>query len=194
MTDGPLIVGVAGSRRDGSHTRTAVERVLDACETAGAETDLLALGDVSLPLYHPDREADERGEAAALIARVEAADGVVFGSPVYHGTISSTLKNFHDYCGYDEYEDTAIGLLAVAGGASYGATLEHMRATIRSVHGNCIPEQLGIANVDGAFDDRGAFADESLAERATAFAESLVARADRTRSADAATLADPADD
>lgn len=54
MMDRPTIVGIAGSRRDGSYTRTTVERVLDACEATGAETDLLALGDV-------DRAFDDRG-------------------------------------------------------------------------------------------------------------------------------------
>lgn len=177
MTATPSIVGIVGSRRDGSNTRKAVERVLDACEAAGADVERLHLGDVDLPLYHPDRDAEAQGEAAALCATVEAADGVVFASPVYHGTLSSTLKNFHDYCGYDEYEDTAVGLLTVAGGASYGGTLEHMRATIRSLHGKCIPEQLGVPNVYDAFDDDGGFTDPDLEERAEEFAESLVEHA-----------------
>ena len=52
MTATPLVVGVAGSRRDGSYTLKGVRRALAAAEAAGAETDLVDLGAVDLPLYH----------------------------------------------------------------------------------------------------------------------------------------------
>ena len=156
------VVAVCGSRRTGSHTKTALKHVLAAAERAGADTDLLDLGAVDLPLYHPDEDA--QGESAALVRRVREADGVVLGSPVYHGSYSSTLKNFHDYCSSDDYENTVVGLLTVAGGASYGATLEHMRSTVRNVHGWVLPQQLGIPRVYNQFED-GEFVDDDLRER-----------------------------
>lgn len=39
------------------------------------------------------------------MARVRAADAVVVGSPNYHGSYASPVRDFHDYCGFDEYED-----------------------------------------------------------------------------------------
>ncbi len=136
------IVGVCGSRRAESTTRAAIAHALDAAADAGAEPDLLDLGTVDLPLYHPDR--DEQGESAALCARVRSAHGMILGSPVYHGSYSSTFRNFHDYCGKSEYENTAVGLVATAGGGSYGPALEHMRSTVRGVHGWTVPEQVGL--------------------------------------------------
>lgn len=157
------VVAVCGSRRDGSHTKTALEHVLAAAERAGADTDLVDLGAADLPLYHPDEDA--QGDSADLVRRVREADGVVLGSPVYHGSYSSTLKNFHDYCSGDDYESTVVGLLAVAGGASYGATLEHMRSTVRNVHGWVLPQQLGIPRVSSQFEG-GEFVDADLRDRA----------------------------
>ena len=68
------------------------------------------LARVDLPLYHPD--IDEQGESERLKRRIRGAEAVVIGSPVYHGSYSSTFRNFHDYCSKDEFADTAVGLVA----------------------------------------------------------------------------------
>ena len=136
------IVAISGSRRQPSTTRAALSVALDAAAGAGAETDLIDLGAVDLPLYHPDEGA--QGDSEALKRRVREADGVLAGTPVYRGSYSSTFKNFHDFCGSDEYANTAVGLLATAGGGSYGGTLEHLRSTFRNVHAWTVPHEVGI--------------------------------------------------
>ncbi|MFC5368442.1 NADPH-dependent FMN reductase [Salinirubrum litoreum] len=170
------VVAVCGSRRDGSYTRTALTYALDAAEAAGAETDLLDLGAVDLPLYHPD--LDEQGDSEALKRRVREADAVLVGSPVYHGSYSSTFRNFHDYCSFDEYEDTVVGLLATAGGGSFGSTLDHLRITIRGVHGTVVPHQVGIRKAYDKIED-GAFVDQDLQERTEKLGREVVSYADR---------------
>lgn len=145
------VLAVSGSRRTESNTRRALRCVLDTAESEGAETDLIDLGTVELPLFHPSVADEDAGDAAGLLERVRRADAVVLGSPVYHGSYSSTLKNFHDYCSKAEYEDTAVGLVAVAGGGSYGPTLEHMRGTVRNVHGWVVPEQVGVRSARTTF-------------------------------------------
>lgn len=170
------VIAVCGSRRDGSHTLKALRVVLDAAREAGAETEMLDLGAVDLPLYHPDE--DEQGESARLTRLVREADGVVLGSPVYHGSYSSTFRNFHDYCGFDDYEDTAVGLVAVAGGGSYGATLEHMRSTVRGVHGYVVPQQVGIRRAYEKFEG-GELGDEDIADRLASLGEAVVDHAVR---------------
>jgi len=112
------IVAVSGSRSADSTTRAALSVALDAAADAGAETGMIDLGTVDLPLYHPAE--DVQGDSERLTRLVREADGVLAGTPVYHGSYSSTFKNFHDFCGSDEYENTAVGLLATAGGGSYG--------------------------------------------------------------------------
>ena len=184
MTDTPLVVGVSGSRRDGSHTLKAIKLALAAAEAEGAETDLIDLGDVDLPLYHPDRDASESGEAVELLKRVRAADAVIVGSPVYHGSYSSTFRNFHDYCGFDEYEETVVGLLVVAGGGTIATTLDHMRVTMRGVHAHVVPGQVGIRNASSKFEADGSLTDQNIADRVDALAEDVVedARMRRSRS------------
>ena len=173
----PLVVGVSGSRRDGSHTLKAVDRALEAAAAAGAETELIDLASVSLPLYHPDE--DDRGDAADLKRLVRRADGVVLGSPTYHRTFSSTFKNFHDYCGGDEFEDTIVGLVAVAGGSvSLAGTLNGMRVTVGGVGGTTIATQAGVPNARDQFDD-GAFLDPDVEEGVAAVGREVAVRAGR---------------
>lgn len=179
MTGPPLVVGVSGSRRAGSYTRQAIEHALAVAERAGAETDHIDLGAVDLPLYHPDRSVEESGEAADLLARVRRADAVIIGSPNYHGSYSSTFRNFHDYCGFDEYEDTVVGILVVAGGGTIASTMDHMRITLRGVHADVIPGQVGIRNASDVFGADGEVTDPNIADRIDGVAEDVVAAARR---------------
>ncbi|WP_232703424.1 NADPH-dependent FMN reductase [Halobacterium wangiae] len=174
MTGPPLVVGISGSRRAGSYTRQAIEHALAVAERAGAETDHVDLGDVDLPLYHPDRSVEDSGDAADLLARVRRADAVIVGSPNYHGSYSSTFRNFHDYCGFDEYEDTVVGLLVVAGGGTIASPLDHMRVTMRGVHAEVVPDQVGILNASSKFED-GVLVDEAIADRIERMVEGVLA-------------------
>ncbi len=171
------IVAVSGSRRADSSTRAAVSIALDAAAEAGAETDLIDLGRVDLPLYHPDE--GEQGDSERLKRLVREADGVIAGTPVYRGSYSSTFKNFHDFCGSDEYANTAVGLLATAGGGSYGGTLEHLRSTFRNVHAWTVPHEVGIRGASAAIDDEGAFHDDDLRERTERLGRVVVEHAER---------------
>ncbi|ELY35985.1 NADPH-dependent FMN reductase [Natronorubrum tibetense] len=169
MSDTPSVVAVNGSLRETSYTRTALRYALEAAADAGAETALLDLGEYDLPVYDPDREDPEAAEEAMRIVR--EADAVALGTPVYHGSYSGALKNFHDFCGWDEYEDTTVGLLATAGGGSYGSTLDHLRITVRGVHGWVLPHQVGLRNASSKFEadpdaiDGRRFRDPDLQER-----------------------------
>jgi NAD(P)H-dependent FMN reductase len=160
------VVAVNGSLRDRSYTHTALGYVLDAAADAGAETGTIDLRAVDLPLYDPD--AGDVGDAPAVKRRIREADGVVLGSPVYHSSYSAAFRNLHDYCGFDEYEDTAVGLVAAAGGGSFGSTLEHMRSTVRGVHGFVVPRQVGIRSASSRFETSEGgrvLVDEDVADR-----------------------------
>ncbi len=173
------IVAISGSRRNGSTTKTALRAALAAAAEAGAETELIDLGAVDLPLYHPDE--DVQGDSERLTRTVREADGVIAGSPVYRGSYSSTFKNFHDFCGSDEYEYTAVGLLTTAGGGSYGGTLEHLRSTFRNVHAWVVPHEVGIRGASAAFDDDGRFHDDDLRRRTERLGRVVVEHAERLR-------------
>ena len=94
--DRPLVVGLGGTTRPGSSCERALAVALDAARELGSRTDLIAAGDLQLPLYAPERH--ERTPAATrLVSALAAADGVIIVSPGYHGGPSGLIKNALDY-------------------------------------------------------------------------------------------------
>ena len=90
------IVGLGGSLASVSRSRSALQFALAGAASAGAETQLLDIRELDLPMYDPDD--DEPTEAAAtLIESCYAADGLLWSSPMYQGTISGALKNALDW-------------------------------------------------------------------------------------------------
>jgi NAD(P)H-dependent FMN reductase len=174
VPDSKHVVALCGSRRDGSHTRRALERTLAAAERRGATTDLVDLDALDLPPFDPDRE--DAGDAATLRRRVREADAVVLGSPMYHGSYSSVLKTALDYCGFDEFAETTVGLLVVSGGGFPTPALEHLRSVARALDAWVHPHQVAIPDAHSAFVE-GSLRDEDLADRVETLGTELVAYA-----------------
>jgi NAD(P)H-dependent FMN reductase len=162
MTDSPAVAAVCGSLREGSHTRTALRHVLAAAGERGAETTLVDLREYDLPVFDADHR--DAGDAAGLRQQLREADAIVLGSPMYHGSYSSGLKNALDYCGFDEFEDTTVGLLGVSGGRFPTTTLEHLRSVCRALNAWVLPHQAAIPSANDQFEE-GAFVDEKLEQR-----------------------------
>lgn len=153
------VVAICGSLRDESYTRMSLRLALDAAEEAGASTELLDLREWDLPVFDPDNE--DVGEAVSFRERVRSADAVILGTPVYHGSFGTPLKNALDYCGFDEFEHTTIGLLAVAGGRFPITALEHLRTVGRALDAWVIPHQVAIPRASTAYQD-GLLVDDEL--------------------------------
>lgn len=156
------VVGVCGSRRRNSHTRTAIETALAASADAGASVSLLDLRELSVPPLDPDVE--EPGDVAELKARLEAADGILLGTPMYHGSYSGVLKNAIDHCGFEQFADHTVGLLAVSGGRFPVTALEHLRSVCRALNAWVLPYEAAVPQSKANFTD-GTITDEQLTAR-----------------------------
>src|SRR5713226_3989586 len=98
------IVGISGSLRAGSYTRRAVECALLGAAEAGAETRLIDLRDYHLVFRVSTDEAGYPDDVLRLRTEVKQAEGVILGTPEYHGSFSGVLKNALDLMGFDEVE------------------------------------------------------------------------------------------
>ncbi len=121
MAKALTVVGLGGSLAKISKSRAALQTALEGAATAGAETQLLDIRELDLPMYNPD--ADEPTESASrLIEMSYAADGMLWSSPMYQGTISGAFKNALDWLhvlGQRDppyLHDKVIGLISAAGG------------------------------------------------------------------------------
>lgn len=171
MASSPHVVGICGSLRDESRTRVAVRRALEAANAAGASTDLIDLRRLDLPVF--DADADAPGDVSELTGRVRAADSILLGTPMYHGSYASPLKTALDYCGFDEFEGTTVGLLAVSGGRFPTPALEHLRSVSRALDAWVLPHQVAIPNSHSAFEG-GKLTDDSLIERVETLGAEIV--------------------
>jgi len=165
------ILGVAGSRRAGSYTRQAVEHVTATAADRDVETHLVALREYDLPPFDPDRP--DVGDAPALRERLREADAVCLGTPVYHGSYASPLKTALDYSGFDEFEETTVGLCCVAGGRFPVTALDHLRTVCRSLDAWVLPHQVAVPRASSVFED-GVPTDDEIAAMLTDLGTDLV--------------------
>ena len=92
----PQVLAVVGSLNETSVTRVVILHLADQLRAAGGGVDVLDLRAAELPLYDPDAAYTHPGYPA-LKQRVVAADVFILGTPDYHGSISSAMKNFLDH-------------------------------------------------------------------------------------------------
>ena len=157
----PYIVAVGGTLRPGSSTERAMQYVLDATARAGARTRLISGVALQLPMYQP--ENSERTEAARdLVAQLALADGIILGSPGYHGSISGLVKNALDYAEdlrgdpRPYFSGRAVGCIATAGGWPGAVnTLGALRDIVHALRGWPTPLGAAINSSDGVFADDG---------------------------------------
>ena len=162
-----LVVGLSGSLRRGSYTRRAVETALDGAREVGAETALLDLAEYGLVFCNGSTDAGAYPEGVGkLRQQVRAAQGIILGTPEYHGGFSGVLKNALDLMGFEEFEGKMLGLVGVSGGRM-GAidALNTLRNIGRTLHSWVVPEQASIPQASGAFDDAGKLKSESTRNR-----------------------------
>lgn len=114
----PLIIGIGGTARPHSTSERAVVEALRSAERLGAQTRLFDGTFVSgLPLYVPDRK--ERTDAERdFVATVRRCQGVIVGTPGYHGSLSGPVKNVLDLL-----EDTALDDRPYLDGRAFGCVV-----------------------------------------------------------------------
>jgi NAD(P)H-dependent FMN reductase len=165
------VVALCGSLRDTSYTRRALKRALDGVRAVGGTGEVLDLREYDLPPLDPDR--DDHGDSDAVVRRVRAADAVLLGTPMYHGSYSGVLKNALDHCGFDEFEGKTVGLLAVAGGGFPVTALDHLRSVCRALDAWVLPHQVALPSVSSQFDG-DELVDDSLDERVRVLGRRIV--------------------
>lgn len=169
-SDAPYIVGLGGAIRAGSSTEKALRLVLAGAEKRGARTHLISGEALRLPLYAP--EDPSRSDAArAMVAELIKADGIVLGSPGYHGTLSGVIKNALDYAedmrvdARPYFAGRPVGCVATAGGWQGAVhTLGALRNIVHALRGWPTPMGAAINTSDGVFDPDGACKDQRIAE------------------------------
>ncbi|MEE8451039.1 MAG: flavodoxin family protein [Thermoguttaceae bacterium] len=137
------VLGICCSPRKGKSTFTSLQVCLEAAEAVAdnIEVELIELaglkinGSAAAGIPLDDGQKDDFPDLIPKLSDPKVA-GIIIGTPVYMGNMSSLCKEFLDRCsifrqGF-KFADKVAGVVAVAGGRNGGQEL-----TIRSVH-NCL--------------------------------------------------------
>jgi FMN reductase len=157
----PYIVAIGGTLRPNSSTEWAMRHALSAAQRGGARINLISGPLLQLPLYQPENL--ERGESARfLVAELARADGIIIGSPGYHGSISGLVKNALDYAedlrsdARPYFSGRPVGCIATAGGWPGAVnTLGALRDIVHALRGWPTPIGAAINSAENVFDDAG---------------------------------------
>jgi FMN reductase len=163
------LLGVAGSMRDGSRVKLAVRRALEEAESFGAQTRLLDLRALELPMFRP---GENEGESVRTAHEAVAwADGYLLGTPDYHGSMSGAVKNFLDFH-WREFAGKLFGY-ACASHEKGLLPMEQMRTSVRQCYGWSLPYGASF-NPNEAFSRDGNLQDAALERRLRMTARDLV--------------------
>jgi NAD(P)H-dependent FMN reductase len=140
------VLAVVGSLNSNSVTRIVVNDAAERLRARGCSVDVLDFFHEPLALFNPD-SVYEAAHYRPLQERVERADVYLLGTPDYHGSMSSAIKNFLDHF----WQEFAGKLFAtVVASHEKGLTVtDQLRTVARQCYAWSLPYGVSFAeNVD----------------------------------------------
>jgi FMN reductase len=164
------VAGLGGSLAVPSNSLAALKIALEGAEQAGAETQLFDVRALNLPMYAPGATAVP-DSVLRLCDAVHEAEGLLWSSPLYHGTISGSFKNALDWLQLlsdrqpPYLTDKVVGLISTAGGSQGLQAVNTMEFVVRALRGWAVPLVIPIPQAWRVFDPEGRTRDSQLAEQ-----------------------------
>lgn len=171
---------IAGSNRQNAVSTGILRHIERKLRAQGIHVSFFDLADVRLPLFSPDADAVPP-EAGRLIGAVDRADGLVLGTPEYHGSISGSLKNALDYLDNPQVEGKPVLAVSSAGGRLGVSSLIHLQGIVRNMHGILSPDWISVGDGRHVFGQDGAPQDPETAARIDRAVERFVELAAKLR-------------
>ncbi len=167
-----------------STSLAALKLALEGAKGAGAKTELLDIRALDLPMYNADtREPTEA--ATRLIESCYAADGMLWASPMYQGTIAGAFKNAIDWLHLlgdrdpPYLSDKVIGLISASGGMHGLQAIITMEFAARSLRGWSVPYVVPVAAASRVFGEDGQVRDHTVGRQLRALGEETVRVAEK---------------
>ncbi len=168
MPDSLQVLAVVGSLNRASVTRIVVNDVTEKLRARGCVVDVLDFFSEPLALFNPE-SAYEAAGYKALQKRVEKADAYILGTPDYHGSMSSAIKNFLDHF-WQEFAGKLFGTIVASHEKGLTVT-DQLRTVMRQCYAWSLP--YGISFADREDLKEGKVASEALKKRLEMFAHDI---------------------
>jgi FMN reductase len=172
------VVGLGGSLRTASTSRTALQAALAGADRGGADTQLIWVRDLGLPLYTAEHAPPPAAHEFA--DTMYGCDAMIWSSPTYHGSVSGSFKNALDWLILLAERDPPylsnkpIGLVATAGGVQGLQAVNSMDFIARALRAWSVPLVLPVARSWQSFDPDGHLKDDAIAAQLHALGAEVV--------------------
>lgn len=167
MSTDVRVVGLGGSLSATSTSLAALDAALDGAREAGASVSRFSVRELDLPFYAPGLPVP--AQVDELCDAVEAAHGMIWASPLYHGTVSGSFKNAVDWLqvlaqrGVPYLADKVVGLVATSGGVQGLQAINTMEFVVRALRGWAVPLVMPVPLAREAFDGEANIVDHAVA-------------------------------
>ena len=169
---------VLGTSRPNSYTSMALFPVLDELKNSNVQYDLI--DPAKLNLLFPGFDTDTSD--APIIKRICAnANGIIFSTPEYHGSMSAIAKLIIENLGFPSVlAGKPIVIMGVAAGSA-GAikSLEQLRCVLSHIGAIVLPDPVSIAKVNKVFKNDGICQNDSIERRLRGLVGTLLDYIDR---------------
>ena len=183
------IVCLGGSMEDNSSTLALLKYSANRLTELGAETFLADIKRLNLPIFsYKALKSLKNAKFSKLINEMSTADGYIFASPEYHGTVSSAFKNAIDFLEVLSVNTPPylslkpVGCIAIGGAENAGyATLNAMINIVHNLRGVVAPNSLALGYGGSIFNKKGELANEVVSKRLNRLADELYTLAVRLK-------------
>lgn len=137
------VLALNGSHNHDGNTAFLLNEILTHCKADGAQTEMLNVSDIMIKQKLPfcisctspcTRQCYKGSELDEAFEKIKKADFVIFGSPVYFGSMTAQMKAFFDKTRAPRAEKAWLAkpcACVTVGASKYGGqerTLEHMHS------------------------------------------------------------------
>jgi NAD(P)H-dependent FMN reductase len=170
-----------GSPAANSRVSVLLQAVRQRLVSRGLETELLTLLTMQLPVnnpeYHNLPEENSNAGVRDFIARIQAADIVVLGTPLYHGSYSGILKMAIDHLPDDALAGKRIAIVSNSSSLrNVSQASQELVPVVRALKGDLLNRLVGTYGDDyGVRDDVFQIVDATVNARLDVIADELAA-------------------
>jgi NAD(P)H-dependent FMN reductase len=168
------LLGICGSSASSRRTLALIEQALNAAQESDSrvQIDLVDLSKQTLDFCDGRPLEDYNTNTKEVLKKIEKADGFLFGSPMYRGTMTGALKNLIDLIPDTYIRGKAAGMVATGGSGHHYLGLDlGFRTAMSFFQVHTIP---GVLYQSRFTIENGQIVESKVREEATKFGEDLV--------------------
>ena len=183
------IVCLGGSMEKSSSTLAVLNYAAVNLKKLGANVHVTDIRSLALPIFSYSALKNVKNRNfLRFTAKIKEADGFLFASPEYHGTVSSAFKNTIDYLEILAADNPPylslkpVGCIALGGAENAGySTLNTMISIVHNLRGVVAPNSLAIGYGSTLINKKGDLTNETVIKKLNRLTNELLTLAERLR-------------